>query len=480
MSDSYTSKNTGESKAQSATEFSESVSFLKQLRLNGPWVLTAITPEAPVQIDTTTTHTVTEVVSFVGKYNGKRNLYYSVNPTKSDASKKAAKINISAIEYLLSDLDLVKDETSEAAKVRYLNQLNGSFKPKPTGIVDSGNGIQTLWRLKQAIDLSQYPLAIDNEGKPVLGPEAAKIVADVEDRTKAIMERLGAKAGTQNIDRILRLPGTINLPNEKKRREGRVPCPTKLVEFNEKSYPLELFVPGTPDDGGHHARQEHADNERRAAVNVDALPVSERIKNLIRGIDDPEHQYPSRSERVMAVLTAMVSAACTDEQMAAVMLDKSLPIGEHVREQSRVVNYLKRQIEHARAVASPGQRVEVKIKADLDDVLKSAADLQHKQFEELRFIVPKYLPEGCALLAGRPKVGKSWLALDAGIAVSSGGACMGQQCEQGDVLGLFLEDTDRRLQRRMPIQAVFVQARPSRGVGQAHRPAVLVCALRYR
>src|SRR5262249_33598863 len=33
--------------------------------------------------------------------------------------------------------------------------------------------------------------------------EAAKIVADVEDGTKAIMERLGAKAGTQNIDRIL-------------------------------------------------------------------------------------------------------------------------------------------------------------------------------------------------------------------------------------------------------------------------------------
>src|SRR5262249_8031058 len=175
----------------------------------------------------------------------------------------------------------------------------------------------------------------------------------------------------------------------------------------------------------------------------------ERIKNLIRGIDDPEHEYPSRSERVMAVLTAMVSAGCTDEQMAAVVLDRSLPIGEHVRDQPKMVAYLTRQIKYARAVASPGQRVEVKIKADLDDVLKSAADLQYKKFEELRWVIPKYLPEGCALLAGRPKVGKSWLALDAGIAVSSGGACMGQQCEQGDVLGLFLEDNDRRLQRSM-------------------------------
>ena len=53
--------------------------------------------------------------------------------------------------------------------------------------------------------------------------------------------QLGAKAGTQNIDRILRLPGTINLPNEKKRKEGRVACPTKLKWFNGASYPLDAI-----------------------------------------------------------------------------------------------------------------------------------------------------------------------------------------------------------------------------------------------
>ena len=98
---------------------------------------------------------------------------------------------------------------------------------------------------------------------------------------------------------------------------------------------------------------------------------------------------------------------------------------------------------------TPGQRVEIKIKAQVEDILKSAADLQHKTFEELRWIVPKYVPEGSALMAGRPKIGKSWLGLDAGVAVSSGGTCLGQQCEQGDVLALMLEDSDRRLQRRL-------------------------------
>jgi len=212
-----------------------------------------------------------------------------------------------------------------------------------------------------------------------------------------------------------------------------------VAELDAKKAGAEQTKPGSP-DGGQHTRQ---------AVDVDALPVFDRIKNLIRGIDDPEHQYPSRSERVMAVLVAMVGAGCTDDQIAGVMLDRKLPIGDHIREHPRMVNYIMRQIEKARTVVTPGQRVEIKIKAQVEDILKSAADLQHKTFEELRWIVPKYVPEGSALMAGRPKIGKSWLGLDAGVAVSSGGTCLGQQCEQGDVLALMLEDSDRRLQRRL-------------------------------
>jgi hypothetical protein len=63
----------------------------------------------------------------------------------------------------------------------------------------------------------------------------------VEARIKGVMLRLGANPGTQNIDRILRLPGTTNLPNEKKRREGRAPCSTLLIEFNNTSHPLSAF-----------------------------------------------------------------------------------------------------------------------------------------------------------------------------------------------------------------------------------------------
>src|SRR6516225_9150362 len=215
--------------ADSAAErlFSESNRFLEQLRPSGPWVLTAILPDGGAATITVTTHTAAEVDAFLHEHNGKRNLYYSTNPTKTAMTKKAAKADIAAVEYLHADLDPADGETPEAAKARYLGQLNGPFEPKPTAIVDSGNGIQCLWRLAVAIVLPEE--------------EAVRkaIIEDVEARSAALMVRLGAKPGTQNIDRILRLPGTINLPNAKKRKDGRVECPTKLLSSNGASYPLE-------------------------------------------------------------------------------------------------------------------------------------------------------------------------------------------------------------------------------------------------
>jgi hypothetical protein len=116
------------------------ITFLKTLRPEGPWVITAIDPNTPA-IETITVRTADEVNAFVRKYNGRRNLYYSVNPTRTALDKKAKKTDIAAIEYALADLDPKDGETSDAAKERYLSQLDGAFTPKPTAVVDSGNGM---------------------------------------------------------------------------------------------------------------------------------------------------------------------------------------------------------------------------------------------------------------------------------------------------------------------------------------------------
>jgi hypothetical protein len=92
---------------------------------------------------------------------------------------------------------------------------------------------------------------------------------------------------------------------------------------------------------------------------------------------------------------------------------------------------------------------EQRFRTRLASLTDSAANLQHQTFPPQQWIIPQILPEGLALLAGKPKVGKSFLCLDAAISVAQGGSCLGQQCEQGDVMALFLEDSNRRVQRRI-------------------------------
>jgi RecA-family ATPase len=79
----------------------------------------------------------------------------------------------------------------------------------------------------------------------------------------------------------------------------------------------------------------------------------------------------------------------------------------------------------------------------------SAADLEHKMFAKLVEIVPKLLVEGLTILAGRPKVGKSWKALDLSLGVAGNREVLsGIMPLSGDVLYCALEDTQRRLQSR--------------------------------
>ena len=72
------------------------------------------------------------------------------------------------------------------------------------------------------------------------------------------------------------------------------------------------------------------------------------------------------------------------------------------------------------------------------------------EFAPIRWVVKDYVPEGLSVLAGRQKLGKTWLALDWAIAVACGGFAMGSiDCDQGDVLYIDLENGHRRIQGRI-------------------------------
>ena len=113
-------------------------------------MLTAIIPDSATETITATN--AEAVATFISANDGVKNIYYSVNPTRKALNKKAAKTDIAAIEFLLSDLDPRKGESPEDAKARYLAALE-TQQPECCAIIDSGNGVQALWRLGQRIEL---------------------------------------------------------------------------------------------------------------------------------------------------------------------------------------------------------------------------------------------------------------------------------------------------------------------------------------
>jgi AAA domain len=80
----------------------------------------------------------------------------------------------------------------------------------------------------------------------------------------------------------------------------------------------------------------------------------------------------------------------------------------------------------------------------------TAAELMAANFPPPRWAVPDLLVEGATVLAGAPKAGKSWLALNLAVSVATGGPALGQiEVDPGPALYLALEDTPRRLQDRL-------------------------------
>jgi hypothetical protein len=80
----------------------------------------------------------------------------------------------------------------------------------------------------------------------------------------------------------------------------------------------------------------------------------------------------------------------------------------------------------------------------------TAADLQGETIAPIKWIVTDLLSEGVAIFGGKPKTGKSWLAIGLAIAIASDEPVFERPVVKGgEVLYLALEDNKRRLQSRL-------------------------------
>ena len=92
---------------------------------------------------------------------------------------------------------------------------------------------------------------------------------------------------------------------------------------------------------------------------------------------------------------------------------------------------------------------EMKLKKENRLLTIDGETLMSQPLTPLNFVVDTLLSQGLHILAGSPKVGKSWLALWLAVTVAKGESIWGMGVKQGTTLYLCLEDSTLRIQNRL-------------------------------
>lgn len=153
-----------------------------------------------------------------------RNIYFALNTPKRTQAKKAGKDELRELWGYHIDWDLPKDVERDSREAEDLiddaidRLANDAKLPGNPCIVFSGNGVQAYWFF----------------AKPERATDANQ--GELETINKRLAQHFKAPAGTHNSERILRVPGTWNFPNEAKRKRGCAPVLAELCERASRDF----------------------------------------------------------------------------------------------------------------------------------------------------------------------------------------------------------------------------------------------------
>lgn len=312
----------------------KTVAFLGEFTPGGPWALMSIVPDGSVTVRTFQDGQQGEMEEWLRSRCGKQNLYFHVNRTAKAVSRKAQKDEIAYLDWLHVDLDPRPGEDIDLERKRALKLLQKS-EPPPSCIIDSGGGYQAFWRVREPVPLDGTRQASD----------------EVERYTRQLEVDFGADH-CHNVDRVMRLPFTNNIPNKRKLAKGRVEAATDLVEMNDFSYGLESFRQAPRKDAVEptgKAPEIHIGEEIERVASLEDLGITDELQAVIvQGMDpDESHRLPSRSEWVWKAINEMIRQNVPDGKIFAILMDPDFGISSHVLEQSHPGQYAKVQIAKA-------------------------------------------------------------------------------------------------------------------------------------
>ena len=316
------------------------IQFLERVHPDRPWILTAIEPsQKGIETRAFLPDQKAEAKKWIDANNGKRNLYWSVAEVLEPEDKKAGIENVKSVHYLHVDIDAgAGDLLAELDRIKKLvTEKLPAGAVEPSIIIYSGGGYQAFWALEE-------PLII--EGNTAVAEEAA--------RYNKQLELLFGGDSCSNVDRIMRLPGTMNIPNQRKVAKGRVPVEAAVLEFRDTTYPISTFAQAA-DVGrtGEAVDVEISGNIQRLTSidDLDQWNVPDRVKVIcVQGRDpeEPKEGDDSRSAWLFDGVCNLVRCGVPDQVVYSVITDPGFKIAESVLEASNSDRYAKKQIKSAK------------------------------------------------------------------------------------------------------------------------------------
>lgn len=278
-----------ESAASMPGNSDDAVQFLRWLDPTGWFSLSRINPETGnIEGRTFAPGSWDAIAAFVEKWNGRENLYFSANePFPGTPDKKLSENDIAFVRALCADQDPELDVPFERARfdLDQIAERVQSNKFAPSATIDSGGGNQYFWKLREKFD----------------------VVAGGKERARAqsrALKMLFGNDNVQSIDHLFRLPGTINLPNKKKRAAGRTARPAKILFTTDHRYTIEDFETGIAQvdpSGKSEVDTDPFVRDAIAEIDIDAARTISSYDDLSEGLRERFDKACRSSERLVGL-----------------------------------------------------------------------------------------------------------------------------------------------------------------------------------
>jgi hypothetical protein len=243
--------------------------------------------------------------------------------------KKAREADVDVLHMLHLDLDDPKQVTDKrkfpAAHKRTLSTLLASPIPPASLIVDSGNGYGVFWTINP----------------PVKVTDANRL--ELKSRNKYMREIFSADP-CENLDRVMRLPGTVNFPNPAKIKRGRVPVLAHVVvdnrddplsEYLLDEFPLSRELPAVTSFSGsaYAAIGEPEIADAQALIKTKAFWAHDT--DMKERILTEEIPVGERSGAVFGICCELRRRGWDDGEIIGVITDPGLAISGHILDQKQ-------------------------------------------------------------------------------------------------------------------------------------------------